>query len=159
MIPARPINRLAAYIVDFLITGILMIVIYFIFSFDLIFLFGKGILNMDFNTAIHFYRVTFINVLLICSYFTLIPYLLDGQTIGKKLFRIKVVMVDGSKITFASLFIREILGKLLLNFINIFLANLASYVLMVYREDKRAIGDIFAKTMVVDITNIDNKEE
>lgn len=159
MIPARPINRLAAYIVDFLITGILMLVIYFIFSFDLIFLFGKGILNMDFNTAIHFYRVTFINVLLICSYFTLIPYLLDGQTIGKKLFRIKVVMVDGSKITFASLFIREILGKLLLNFINIFLANLASYVLMVYREDKRAIGDIFAKTMVVDITNIDNKEE
>lgn len=159
MIPARPINRLAAYIVDFLITGILMLVIYFIFSFDLIFLFGKGILNMDFNTAIHFYRVTFINVLLICSYFTLIPYLLDGQTIGKKLFRIKVVMVDGSKITFSSLFIREILGKLLLNFINIFLANLASYVLMVYREDKRAIGDIFAKTMVVDITNIDNKEE
>lgn len=159
MIPARPINRLAAYIVDFLITGILMLVIYFIFSFDLIFLFGKGILNMDFNTAIHFYRVTFINVLLICSYFTLIPYLLDGQTIGKKLFRIKVVMVDGSKITFASLFVREILGKLLLNFINIFLANLASYVLMVYREDKRAIGDIFAKTMVVDITNIDNKEE
>ena len=136
-----------------------MLVIYFIFSFDLIFLFGKGILNMDFNTAIHFYRVTFINVLLICSYFTLIPYLLDGQTIGKKLFRIKVVMVDGSKITFACLFIREILGKLLLNFINIFLANLASYVLMVYREDKRAIGDIFAKTMVVDITNIDNKEE
>ena len=159
MIPARPINRLAAYIVDFLITGILMLVIYFIFSFDLIYLFGKGILNMDFNTAIHFYRVTFINVLLICSYFTLIPYLLDGQTIGKKLFRIKVVMVDGSKITFASLFIREILGKLLLNFINIFLANLTSYVLMVYREDKRAIGDIFAKTMVVDITNIDNKEE
>ena len=159
MIPARPINRLAAYIVDFLITGILMLVIYFIFSFDLIFLFGKGILNMDFNSGIHFYRVTFINVLLICSYFTLIPYLLDGQTIGKKLFRIKVVMVDGSKITFASLFIREILGKLLLNFINIFLANLASYVLMVYREDKRAIGDIFAKTMVVDITNIDNKEE
>lgn len=159
MIPARPINRLAAYIVDFLITGILMLVIYFIFSFDLIFLFGKGILNMDFNTAIHFYRVTFINVLLICSYFTLIPYLLDGQTIGKKLFRIKVVMIDGSKITFASLFVREILGKLLLNFINIFLANLASYVLMVYREDKRAIGDIFAKTMVVDITNIDNKEE
>ena len=100
---------------------------------------------MDINTAIHFYRVTFINVLLICSYFTLIPYLLDGQTLGKKIFRIKVVMVDGSEITFASLFVREILGKLLLNFINIFLANLASYVLMLYRKDKRAIGDIFAK--------------
>jgi uncharacterized RDD family membrane protein YckC len=157
MKPAKPLNRVAAYIVDFLITGITMLVIYFIFSFDFIFLFNKGILNMDFNTAIHFYRVTVVNALLICSYFTLVPYILDGQTLGKKIFRIKVVMVDGSKITFASLFVREILGKLLLNFINIFLANLASFVLMLYREDKRAIGDIFAKTMVVDITQ--NYEE
>ena len=157
MKPAKPLNRVAAYIVDFLITGITMLVIYFIFSFDFIFLFTKGILNMDFNTAIHFYRVTVVNALLICSYFTLVPYILDGQTLGKKIFRIKVVMVDGSKITFASLFVREILGKLLLNFINIFLANLASFVLMLYREDKRAIGDIFAKTMVVDITQ--NYEE
>lgn len=154
---AKPLNRVAAYIVDFLITGITMLVVYFIFSFDFIFLFNKGILNMDFNTAIHFYRVTVVNALLICSYFTLVPYILDGQTLGKKIFRIKVVMVDGSKITFASLFVREILGKLLLNFINIFLANLASFVLMLYREDKRAIGDIFAKTMVVDITQ--NYEE
>lgn len=157
MKPAKPLNRVAAYIVDFLITGITMLVVYFIFSFDFIFLFNKGILNMDFNTAIHFYRVTVVNALLICSYFTLVPYILDGQTLGKKIFRIKVVMVDGSKITFASLFVREILGKLLLNFINIFLANLASFVLMLYREDKRAIGDIFAKTMVVDITQ--NYEE
>ena len=157
MKPAKPLNRVAAYIVDFLITGITMLVVYFIFSFDFIFLFKKGILNMDFNTAIHFYRVTVVNALLICSYFTLVPYILDGQTLGKKIFRIKVVMVDGSKITFASLFVREILGKLLLNFINIFLANLASFVLMLYREDKRAIGDIFAKTMVVDITQ--NYEE
>lgn len=157
MKPAKPLNRVAAYIVDFLITGITMLVIYFICSFDFIFLFKKGILNMDFNTAIHFYRVTVVNALLICSYFTLVPYILDGQTLGKKIFRIKVVMVDGSKITFASLFVREILGKLLLNFINIFLANLASFVLMLYREDKRAIGDIFAKTMVVDITQ--NYEE
>lgn len=157
MKPAKPLNRVAAYIVDFLITGITILVVYFICSFDLIFLFKKGILNMDFNTAIHFYRVTVVNALLICSYFTLVPYILDGQTLGKKIFRIKVVMVDGSKITFASLFVREILGKLLLNFINIFLANLASFVLMLYREDKRAIGDIFAKTMVVDITQ--NYEE
>lgn len=157
MKPAKPLNRVAAYIVDFLITGITMLVVYFIFSFDFIFLFKKGILNMDFNTAIHFYRVTVVNALLICSYFTLVPYILDGQTLGKKIFRIKVVMVDGSKITFASLFVREILGKLLLNFINIFLANLASFALMLYREDKRAIGDIFAKTMVVDITQ--NYEE
>ena len=157
MKPAKPLNRVAAYIVDFLITGITILVVYFICSFDLIFLFNKGILNMDFNTAIHFYRVTVVNALLICSYFTLVPYILDGQTLGKKIFRIKVVMVDGSKITFASLFVREILGKLLLNFINIFLANLASFVLMLYREDKRAIGDIFAKTMVVDITQ--NYEE
>lgn len=157
MKPAKPLNRVAAYIVDFLITGITMLVVYFICSFDFIFLFKKGILNMDLNTAIHFYRVTVVNALLICSYFTLVPYILDGQTLGKKIFRIKVVMVDGSKITFASLFVREILGKLLLNFINIFLANLASFVLMLYREDKRAIGDIFAKTMVVDITQ--NYEE
>ena len=157
MKPAKPLNRVAAYIVDFLITGITMLVVYFIFSFDFIFLFKKGILNMDFNTAIHFYRVTVVNALLICSYFTLVPYILDGQTLGKKIFRIKAVMVDGSKITIASLFVREILGKLLLNFINIFLANLASFVLMLYREDKRAIGDIFAKTMVVDITQ--NYEE
>ena len=152
MRPAKPLNRLAAYLIDFVITGLTMLII------DIIFFLKKEILNMDLNTAIHFYRVTFINVLLICSYFTLVPYLLDGQTLGKKIFRIKVVMVDGSEITFASLFVREILGKLLLNFINIFLANLASYALMLYREDKRAIGDIFAKTMVVDITNINEEE-
>ncbi len=156
---ARPLNRLAAYMIDFTITAIAMFLIYFIFSFDLLFLFGKGILEMDLNTAIHFYRVTFINVLLVCSYFTVIQYLLNGQTIGKKLFRIKVVMIDGSDITFSSLFIREILGKLLLNFVNVFLANFASYMLMLYRDDRRAIGDIFAKTMVIDITNNTIKEE
>ena len=157
MSPARPLNRLIAYLIDFVITGIAMFVVYFIFSFDLIFFVDKGILNMDLNTAIHFYRVTFINVLLVCSYFTLIPYLCNGQTLGKMIVGIKVVMIDGSNITFVSLFVREILGKLLLNFINIFLANLTSYALMLYRRDKRAIGDILAKTMVVD--NICNKEE
>ena len=151
MTTAKASSRLAAYLLDFVITGITMLVVYFIFSFDIIFFVGKGMLNMDVKTAIHFFRVTFINVLLVCSYFTLIPYLLDGQTLGKKIFRIKVVNERGEKASLKRLFIREIFGKFLLNFVSFFFGHLISFILLESRNDKKSIADILAATIVVDV--------
>ncbi len=153
---AKPIHRIAAYLVDFVITGIITLIVALLCSFDFYKLFVNNVfLNKDVIFTISdlfgFYRAIFISTLLICSYYTLIPFLLNGQTLGKKFFRIKVVNDQGEKASLKRLFIREIFGKYLLNFASLFLGHIISFILLKNRPDRKSIADILAATVVVDV--------
>ena len=157
---AKTKHRFAAYVVDFVLTGIITMIVCLLCSFDVYKVFVDSvILNKDTLLSISdmfaFYRSIFISTLLICAYFTLLPFLLDGQTIGKKIFRIKVVNERGEKASLKRLFIREIFGKYLLNFVSFFFGHLISLVLLENRKDKKSIADILAATVVIDV---DKKE-
>ena len=153
---AKTIHRAAAYIVDFIVTGIITLIICLLCSFDVYRVLvdsvfrGKDTL-LSITDMFAFYRAIFISTLLVCAYFTLLPFLLDGQTLGKKLFRIKVVNERGEKASLKRLFIREIFGKFLLNFVSFFFGHLISFVLLQSRKDKKSIADILAATIVVDV--------
>ena len=153
---AKSKHRVAAYVVDFIITGIITMIVCLLCSFDVYrVLVDSVILKKDtllsINDMFAFYRSIFISTLLICAYFTLLPFLLDGQTLGKKLFRIKVVNEKGEKASLKRLFIREIFGKYLLNFVSFFFGHLISFILLENRKDRKSIADILAATIVIDV--------
>lgn len=157
---AKPIHRAAAYIFDFIVTGIITLIVCLLCSFDVYRVLVDSVFKnkdslLSITDMFAFYRAIFISSLLICAYFTLLPFLLNGQTLGKKIFRIRVVNEKGEKASLKRLFIREIFGKFLLNFVSFFFGHLISYLLLKSRTDRKSIADILAATVVVDV---DKKE-
>lgn len=155
---AKPIHRIAAYLLDFVITGIITMLVCLICSFDIYGVFLSSLLLgkdtvLNFREIFSFYCSVLISTLLICSYFTLLPFLLNGQTLGMKFFRIKILNEKGEKASLKRLFIREIFGKLFLNFASMFVGNIVSLFLMINRKDRKSIADILAATIVVDVVN------
>ena len=153
---AKTIHRTAAYVVDFVVTGIITLLVCLLCSFDVYRVLvdsvfrGKDTL-LSITDMFAFYRAIFISTLLVCAYFTLLPFLLNGQTLGKRMFRIKVVNERGEKASLKRLFIREIFGKFLLNFVSFFFGHLIPFILLQSRKDKKSIADILAATIVVDV--------
>ena len=152
---AKTKHRLAAYIVDFVVTGLITAIVCLLFSINIyeiiIDIIAGFSIHLSLNDIIALYRSIFISTLLVCAYFTLVPFLFNGQTLGKKIFRIKVVNERGEKASLKRLFIREIFGKFLLNFVSFFFGHLISFILLESRNDKKSIADILAATIVVDV--------
>ena len=106
---AKTIHRTAAYVVDFVVTGIITLLVCLLCSFDVYRVLvdsvfrGKDTL-LSITDMFAFYRAIFISTLLVCAYFTLLPFLLNGQTLGKRMFRIKVVNERGEKASLKRLY-------------------------------------------------------
>lgn len=81
-------------------------------------------------------------------YKTVTPVYWSGQLIGKKIVGIKVTKIDGSKLTLYDMFIREIIGIVVLGFLTFGLSTIVSGFMVLLREDKRAIHDLLASTFV-----------
>ena len=152
---AKTKHRVAAYLVDFVITGLITAIVCFLFSIDIygiiIDVIAGFSISLSLSDIIAVYRSIFISTLLITAYYTLVPFLFDGQTLGKRFFRIKVVNERGEKASLKRLFIREVFGKYLLNFVSFFFGHIISFVLLQSRKDKKSIADILAATIVIDV--------
>ena len=133
---------------------LLFIIVCLLFSIDIygivIDVIAGFSISLSLSDIIAVYRSIFISTLLITAYYTLVPFLFDGQTLGKRFFRIKVVNEKGEKASLKRLFIREVFGKYLLNFVSFFFGHIISFVLMQSRKDKKSIADILAATVVID---------
>ena len=71
--------------------------------------------------------------LFLLFYYMVIPIFFKGQTIGKKVLKIKVVDDNGQDVDYKDLFFREAICRMLI------------------RDDRKTIADVFAKTKVIDI--------
>ena len=117
-------------------------------------------------------------VLVLIGYFCVFQYFNNGQTLGKKIMKIKVVSIDNKKINFSNYLLRILpvqyifIGSvmpIILNSIFVFIFNINYYVIInsvttyslffisivslfmiIKRDDKRGIQDIIAKTKVVE---------
>lgn len=102
-----------------------------------------------------FIRVAMAYTFMILFYYMVIPIYTKGQTLSKKFLKIKVVNDDDSDVDYKVLFFREAICRILLRCISLGLSDLVSFIIMIIREDKKNLSDVFAKTKVIDLKEDD----
>ncbi len=114
-----------------------------------------------------------LNIILILGYFTLVPYYCNGKTIGKKIFKIRVVKADiKEKMSLNDYLIRTLIingvACFLVSMCVVFLVNDLNYFLItticgilqfllviisgfmiIYRHDKKGVHDLVSGTQVI----------
>jgi len=126
-------TRIGAYIIDALVVGLYMVILYMIIA------------AMDFNTSalyIMFYLVLGLPAFL---YSLLFETLNNGQTIGKNISSIRVTKLDGSKPTFGNFLIRWVLRMIDINLAS---GSVALLTILLNGKGQR-LGDIAAGTTVI----------
>ncbi|MBC6999976.1 RDD family protein [Cytophaga sp. FL35] len=125
-------DRMVAFLIDtFVVISYIILSIVLLLSLDI-----------EMNDAWAIYMVLNLPALL---YYLLFETLMNGQSIGKKLMKIRVVKLDGSKPTFSSYIIRWVLRIL-----DVTLSSGGVAVLTILiRGNGQRVGDIAAGTTVI----------
>ena len=137
-------KRALAYTIDIIILGLILLLVNIIVPKDKkdinvkLDSLNETYLNKEktFNEYLEEYSIisyeiiyTIVNVIFVMIYFIIMPFIFNGQTIGKKIMKIKLVKED--KLTITSLVIRNLiingLGYMLLSLILIHISKPYSY--------------------------------
>lgn len=144
---------------------------------------------IELNYDIYKYRVVsnIISAISLVGYFGILQMVMNGQTVGKKVLKIKVVSNNGKKLNFGNYFLRTlILNNIFFTVINMiavyilkgsnfyyftYIVNMLQstiymilIIMMVLRKDNRGLHDLLAGTKVIDVgsedvTIIEEKKE
>ncbi len=189
-------KRLLAYIIDIIILFIIMFFIDFIIPNNSnvvnlnnqIISINDNFINgeIDLNTFINQYSsvsysidremflYSLVSIFISIGYFVIYPLYNGGQSLGKKLFNLKVVSNDDNDVSTNSLTLRYLLmhgiGVSIISMCLIFILNDLSYMyavsilsilqflvaissvfMVLYRNDKRSLPDLIAGTKVIEV--------
>ena len=186
-------KRFLAYLIDIILVGTIMGIISAIFTTKNATVLSNQFLELNeqvINTKLDFgiyysrvaditlsldrenFMINIINCVIIILYFVDLPLYKNGQTLGKKIFKIKIVREDKEDLTANELIIRNIVVNGLLNtflaFCLVFLLSgfeyftitsilgfiqfvlvVVSACMIIFRKDKKGLHDIITKTKVV----------
>lgn len=183
-------QRLCAYFIDIIIIFILLTLITFSMDFtkrneiydEMLNYYSEydptnleqseKLLDLQYQYSKESIPTTVISLVVTIGYFVVFQYLNNGQSIGKKLLKIKIVGKDNSKVNIIQIFIRSIfIYQIVLSVIDLItiyalsktdylsaygiLASINSIFIIIsalfilYRKDKRGLHDFMAKTYVV----------
>lgn len=118
--------------------------------------------------------VNVINIVFILIYFIIVPYIFDGVTLGKKIFKIKIVRNDKESLTMTNLIIRNIIDTgiiyTLISLMLLYILNAKSYfiislilsviqiilllinvIMIKKRKDKKGLDDIISNTKTIEV--------
>lgn len=84
-------------------------------------------------------------------YFIFLPMIWKKQTIGRWIAKVKVIKLNGSRLSFGTLLIREFLGKLFLGVMSFGIVWIISIIMMEIATVKRTIHDRMANTLMVNV--------
>lgn len=187
------LKRFLAYLIDIILVGTIMGIISTIFTTKNATVLSNQFLELNeqvINTKLDFgiyysrvaditlsldrenFMINIINCVIIILYFVVLPLYKNGQTLGKKIFKIKIVREDKEDLTANELIIRNIVVNGLLNtflaFCLVFLLSgfeyftitsilgfiqfvlvVVSACMIIFRKDKKGLHDIITKTKVV----------
>lgn len=137
-------ERIGAYFIDLLIKIAYFIVVFYIFFYTLN-------LNLIINKLDDWSRIAIymIFALPLIIYSIVQESLLEGQTFGKKLVKIKVVKIDGYQASFGDYLIRW-----LFRIIDVSMSSgIIGLITMVVNSKTQRLGDISAGTAVITLKN------
>lgn len=137
-------ERILAWGIDWLIKVAYIIVIYQI-MFKLLKI-DEFIQDMDFWSQI---AIVFVFYLPVVFYSLLFETLLDGQTPGKRILKIKVVKIDGYQATLADFIIRWIFRIVDLNI----MSGVVALIAIITSPKNQRLGDMTAGTAVITLKN------
>ena len=137
-------ERIGAYFIDLLIKIAYFIVVFYVFFYTLK-------LNFIINQLDDWSRIAIymIFALPIVVYSILQESLLEGQTFGKKLLKIKVVKIDGYQASFGDYLIRWLFRIIDITFV----FGIIGLIAMVVNDKTQRLGDISAGTAVITLKN------
>lgn len=137
-------ERIGAYLIDLLIKVAYFIVVFYIFFY--LFNLNRLIYQLDNWSQMAIYMVFSLPVV----FYTLVQEsLLEGQTFGKKLVKIKVVKIDGYQASFGDYLIRWLFRLI---DITIF-SGIIGLIAMVVNKKVQRLGDMSAGTAVITLKN------
>lgn len=145
---ANPGKRILAYIVDSMFMSIASIIILFGIGqgdgLSLIAEYSGGDIEQIVDKILPIVQtLTVIQLIIGILYFGVFQAMSNGATLGKKLFHIRIVCIDGSEFTFLNAIFRYIV-----NAISMQLCFLLAIV-MFFTTYKQAVHDLAVKTVVV----------
>jgi uncharacterized RDD family membrane protein YckC len=147
---ARPIHRFISFLIDLVITGSFGFLLGYpaiIALFETLAVRStSNIYNLFYTTIIVMPIITIVAI----SYYLVLPLLWKRQTIGRFLTRIAIVKDDGTPVDFPTLFLREVIGRMLGGFMSLGLTLLVEAVL-IKQSRRRSFADALSHTKVIDI--------
>ncbi|MFX1532774.1 MAG: RDD family protein [Promethearchaeota archaeon] len=166
--PADQIKRLIAYIIDSIILGVVAVIVilvvtvplavlgYSVGLFDLIESLGEDIITDPAALFAVISIVLFYIIILVATQFVfwvIIPTIMNGQTIGKKVMNLQIrkLMPDGSTESTGGMFGTHLLrwiGMVLWDFSGVLYC--LDLILILVTEKRQRIGDFIAGTVVVE---------
>lgn len=141
-------KRTGAYLIDSVLLGI--IGLFVIFSVQGLF---SGATGFNYDNYFSSFFITFIPFILLLGLFNIvagvIAWITNGYTPGKWMLSIRIVKIDGSKLTFMDAFLRELIIKSLLNALVSGFLNIGSFIWGCISDDHKTVHDLCVKTTVV----------
>ena len=143
-------HRLIATVLDNCIIAVFMMIVLIGTWTELLYFLVKGV-EMSTSLAFDLLNAGVVYALFLLFYYMIIPIFISGQTIGKWIFKIKVVCEDGEDVDYKVLFFREAICRILIRTISAGISSIVSILVMIIRDDRKTLADVFAKTKVIDI--------
>lgn len=109
--------------------------------------------SLELNDSAWYAPLTLISATLFYAYFVVMTKLCN-QTVGKMIFGIRVISIDGKKLKWSTVLFREWVGRL----ISVLPLNIP-YLAVAFTPKKRAIHDFIADTLVIHEFVYDRKEK
>ena len=141
-------ERILAYIIDWIIKIAYMIVIYQI-MFN-IFNMDKVFQDMDDWSIIAILLLFYLPVMF---YSLVMETLMDGQTIGKRVMKIKVVKIDGYQASLPDFVIRWFFRIVDLNLLGPMFGSVVALITVIASPKNQRFGDMTAGTAVISLKN------
>ena len=131
------------------------------------------VIDLNYRLQKSNFTINILNVVLYVGYFVIFAYLNNGQTIGKKIVKIKVVNDKGKSPSICNMIVRSLfiygIATLLYSVVFVYVLNntmftygyiaityveaffmMISFVMILYKKDGRGLHDIFGRTNVIE---------